>query len=111
MTKNGEFKLSIVNNGEPFDMPNWTPRKHENALAKLSANKELTDEERDNEFKYYVIHETLLEIDKEVTLDDVRHIHPKDLIDLFHAVYDAGKKGIYNPDFREGKKKTPTPKK
>ena len=30
-----KFHLKCINNGEEFEMPNWTPKKHERALAKL----------------------------------------------------------------------------
>jgi len=100
------YSLEFVNKGEDFAMPNWTPEKHEAALAKLAEKAEeekLDDRKQNEEFKYYVIYETLSRIDKtgDCTLEVIRNMHPIDLIDLFRAVYDAGRKGIYSQDFRE----------
>lgn len=109
-TKKIKYTLPFVNKGKPFEMPNWTPKKHENALANLAKyTKEhnLTDKDADNEFKYFVIFETLQDIDNSVMLDDIRNLHPLDLIDLFYAVYHAGRSGIIYTDFREKGKKSP----
>ena len=35
MTKQ-KLTLSFVNKGKPFEVPNWTPEKHEASLAKLA---------------------------------------------------------------------------
>jgi len=112
MAKIKPYSLKFVNRGKPFDMPNWTPEKHESALAKLNKDtKKLNDEEQNKEFKYYVIHETLLELDEDCSMDNIRRMHPMDLIELFNAVYNAGREGIYNVDFLRGKNKTPANKK
>lgn len=107
MTKQ-KFTLSFVNNGDPFEMPDWTPEKHEAALAKLAkqqAKEKWTNETANNEFKYYVIHETLLEIDPECEFLKVRKLHPVTLIELFNEVFNAGKENIYYTEssFRQGK--------
>jgi len=97
MTKQ-KFTVSFVNKGKPFEMPNWTPEKHEAALAKLAkAQKENNwdDMQANNEFKYYIIHETLLEIDTECEIEDVKKLHPETTIQLFKEVYHAGKENIY----------------
>lgn len=106
-----KYTLKFVNNGDPFEMPDWTVEKHEKSLAKLTiAQKEnkWTDEQAAKEYKFYVIHETLLEIDPNCTLEDVKSIrHPATRIELFNAVYEAGKESIYYvppSDFRKGQK-------
>jgi len=107
----GKYSLDFVNKGKNFDMPNWSTEKHENALNNLVSyqkKNKLSDKEAEKEFKHFVIHETLKEIDKDVDLDDIRKMHPMDLIDLFNAVYNAGRKGIYAGNFRQ---KTPKSKK
>jgi len=102
------YCLKFVNNGEPFLIPNWTSEKHEEALAKLAAGtKDMDDVHKNREFKFYVIHETLITIDPDCKLEDIRNMHATPLIELFGAVYDAGRESIYYADFRkEGKKKT-----
>ena len=98
------YSLPFVNKGKAFAIPNWTTDKHESALAKLAEDmKDMPAGEQDKEFKHYVIYETLSIIDKtgECTLEKIRGMHPVDLIDMFHAVYDAGRKGIYSKDFRK----------
>jgi len=107
-----KFNLKCVNKGKPFSMPNWTPKKHEAALAKLDAAQKKNkwdDKAADKEFKYFVVHETLLEIDPDCELDDIRNLHPVTLIELFREVYNAGKENIYYRDFRKGRK-TPSNK-
>lgn len=103
ITKDGkEFKF---NKGKSFKMPNWTVDKHEAALDRLLKETEgLSEDEKDKEFKYFVIYETLSRIDDKVTLYQIRNMHPDDLAQLFREVYYAGKRGIYESDFREGEK-------
>lgn len=98
------YSLKFVNKGKAFAVPNWTTDKHESALAHLAADKDnLPKGKEDKEFKYYVIYETLSAIDTtdECTLDKIKQMHPVDIIDMFNAVYNAGKKGIYSKDFRK----------
>jgi len=102
-----KFTVKCVNKGAPFKMPNWTPKKHENSLAKLETAQEKNkwdDKRANDEFKYYVVHETLIEIDPNCELEEVRAIHPATLIDLFREVYNAGRENIYYQDFRKGRK-------
>lgn len=101
--KKVKYSLPFVNNGKPFDMPNWTVVKHKKALEDLNKNcKDMSQEEKDEEFQYYVIYETLKEIDENVDFDAIKQMHPEDHILLFNAVYSAGRTGIL---FREGVKK------
>jgi hypothetical protein len=106
MTK--KYSLDFVNNGEPFEITTWTAEKHENALDKLiKKTSKWDDEKRDKEFKYYVIHEGLLEVDPNCKMEDIKKMNIDDLTALYYAIYYAGKKGIL---FQEGEKKTPTNK-
>lgn len=98
------YSLEFVNKGKSFAIPNWTTDKHESALAKLAADsKDMTQEQQEKEFKHYVIYETLSALDTtgECTLEKIRNMHPVDLVDMFNAVYSAGRKGIYSKDFRK----------
>jgi len=109
--KKPKYSLDFVNDGESFDMPNWTTEKHESALQNLveyQKEQKLSDEKAEKEFKHFVIYETLQTIDSDVEIDDIRNMHPSDLIDLFNAVYNAGRKGIYARNFRQ---ETPKSKK
>lgn len=101
------YSLKFVNKGKSFAIPNWTTEKHESALAHLAEDAEnMPVEKQDKEFKHYVIYETLSVIDTtgECTLNKIRTMHPIDLIDMFHAVYDAGRRGIHSKDFRKEQK-------
>lgn len=92
-----KYNLKCVNKGKPFKMPDWTPEKHERALAKLvKAKKEnkWTDKKTNAEFKYFVIHETLLELDPNCKFEKIPR-HPETIRDLFNAVYNAGKEDIF----------------
>lgn len=104
-----KYTLKFVNNGAPFEMPYWSVAKHEKSLSKLAIaqTKNKWDNKKANkEYKFYVIHETLLEIDPKCTLEDVKTIqHPATRIELFNAVFDAGRENIYYvEDFRKGRK-------
>jgi hypothetical protein len=96
-----KYTLPFVNKGKEFVIPNWTVEKHETAIANTveftKENKELSDIQKENELKYYIIYETLIEIDKTVTVDQIREFfgHPDNLVEFFTAVYSAGKKEIY----------------
>ena len=104
-----KLKLKFVNDGKAFEVPLWTTRKHESALDKLVKDtKDLSDKEKDREFKFYVIHESLLEVDPDCRMEDVKAMHPTDTVDLFSVLYNAGRTGIWDDsDFQEGEKKTP----
>jgi hypothetical protein len=96
-----KLKLKFVNEGKAFDIPLWTTEKHESALDKLvKATKGLSDEVKDKEFKFYIIHESLLEVDQNCKMEDVKKMHPIDTIDLFNVLYNAGRTGIWEEDFR-----------
>jgi len=98
------YSYPFVNKGKAFAIPNWTTDKHESALAHLAADtKDMLKDKKEEEFKYYVIYETLSVIDTtgKCTLEEIRRMHPVDLIDMFNAVYGAGRKGIYSKDFRK----------
>lgn len=104
MTKK-KYSLSIVNNGKPFSMPHWSVKKHKAALQELNKEcKDMSNEEKNDEFTYYVILQTLRQIDSSVTIDDIKTLHPEDIIQLFNDVYNAGKGGIYFRQPKKGKK-------
>ena len=98
------YSLEFVNKGKAFAIPNWTTEKHESALARLAEDmKDMPKGKEDKEFKHYVIYETLSAIDTtgKCTLETIRAMHPVDLVDIFNAVYGAGRKGIHSKDFRK----------
>jgi len=98
-----KYSLKFVNDGKPFVMPKWTVGKHKAALAQLNEEcKNMSDEERNDEFNFYVIYQTLKQVDSDVSIDAIKELHPEDLILLFNEVYNAGKEGIY---FQEGQEK------
>jgi len=102
-----KFSLTFVNEGKPFILPNWTVGKHKAALAQmLEECKDMKDEERNDEFNYYVIYQTLKQIDPDVSMDDIRDMHPEDLIQLFNEVYNAGRVGIFFQQPEKGIKKS-----
>jgi len=101
-----KYTIKFVKNGEPFEMPDWTTKKHEAAIAECLKNcKDLPAEEQDKELRFYIIYQTLHEIDDTVKLDTIRNLHPEDLIELFEAVYNAGKRGIVFQEKSRTKKK------
>lgn len=97
-----KYSLKYVKAGKPFCMPKWTVAKHKAALEEmLAATPDLKNEERDDEYQYYIILQSLRQIDNEVTIEDLKDMHPEDLILLFNAVYNAGRSGIL---FQNGEK-------
>lgn len=105
--KEQKYKLKFVNNGKPFTFPKWTTGKHKRALAKVAKHgRNLSNEEQEDLFQYYVLYESLVEIDEDVPFDKIKALHPENLVILFNAAYTQGKEDIL---FREGK--TPKSKK
>jgi hypothetical protein len=99
-SQTGLYTLDFVNKGEPFKFPRWTVTMHESALSRLCMeNPKVSDDEKENLFRYYVIHESLLILDKTVSLEEVKSLHPENLVELFNAAYTSGKRDIY---FRKG---------
>jgi len=97
-----KYHLDFVNDDKPFTVSNWTTKKHEDALDELVKNeKGKTPKELDKLFRFYVVLQTLREVDETVTIEQVKNIHVEDLVELFNAVYYEGKRGIV---FQEGKK-------
>jgi len=94
--------------GKPFVVPDWTVEKHEKAIALAveytKSNKDLSEVQKENELKYCIIYETLIEIDDTVEIENVRKYftHPENLVEMFNAVYYAGRKDIH---FQEGEKR------
>jgi hypothetical protein len=89
------YSLEFVKNGEPFELPPWTVLLHEQALnncLKETAGKDPMVQ--DKEFRFYVILESLHQVDEQVTMLDIRKMHVDDMLELFDAVYSAGKRGI-----------------
>lgn len=98
--KSDTFTLDFVNEGKEFKFLNWTTEMHEAAMAQmLEDNPSATNEQRDSLFRYYVIYTSLGKIDNNVSLEDVKNLHPENLVVLFNAAYYAGKRDIY---FRKG---------
>lgn len=95
-----KYTLKFVNNGKEFEIPNWTVQKHEKAMVhaiEAAKGKELTAEEKENMLKFYIMLETLKEIDENVTIEDITDffIHPENIVEFFNAVYYEGKQDIY----------------
>ena len=92
-----KLTLKFVNKGKPFKIVNdWTVEKHENALALCAAdNEELSKDEQDVLFRYYVIYVGLKEIDEDVEIIKVRKLHVENVIQLFNIIYNKGKVDIF----------------
>jgi hypothetical protein len=89
-----------VNKGKAFEVTNWTVGKHEHAMVKAveaTKDKKMSEMNKENELKYYIILETLQEIDSSVTIEDVKNYftHPENIVEMFNSVYYAGKQEIY----------------
>ena len=103
-----KYSLKFVNKGKAFCMPKWTTGKHKAALAMMTKEcKGMSNEEMNDRFNFYVIYQTLHQIDNNITIANIEDLHPEDLIELFNAVYNAGKEGIYfqSSPKKKGKKK------
>lgn len=102
-----KYSLKFVNKGKPFIMPKWTTGKHKAALALMMKEcEEMSNKDKNDKFNFYVIYQTLKQIDSDVDFQEIVDLHPEDLILLFNAVYNAGKEGIYfqEPQKKRGKK-------
>lgn len=113
-----KYTLPFVNDGKEFVIPDWTIEKHERALANAvevtEGNKTLSGAQKENELKYAILYETLIEIDETVELEAIRKYftHPENIVEFFNAVYYAGKKDIYfRQEEKPPKKKKSTSKK
>lgn len=109
-----KITLGFVNKGKPFEVENWTVLMHEHAMKKaVNATKDtkMSEIEKENELKYYIILESLQKIDNTVTIEDVKKffVHPENIIEAFNIIYYAGKKDIYF--HQAAQKKSPNKKK
>jgi len=97
-------------------MPNWSVGKHELLLEQMLPideqlrEKSITQKDYDKKYRLNMILLSLHDIDEKVSEKDLLELHPDDFIDLFMAVYTAGKRGIeikLTPDFQQGENKAP----
>lgn len=99
-----KYSLPFVNDGKPFDLPKWTIKKHKEVLNYCKQFEKLPQEEQDEKYQIKLILTGLKEIDSSISEDDLEELHPDERIQLFMAVYNAGKKGIFSQDFLESQK-------
>lgn len=99
-----KLKLKFVNKGKPFELKNdWSVEKQEKVLELMVQNTvDMDDNQKDREFKYYVIYVGLSEIDSEIKMEEIRKLHPENIADLWTVIYTKGKVDIF---FREKKSK------
>jgi len=94
-----KYTLEFVNDGKPFELPDWTVKKHEQALDRLiKKHGEAAVDKQDRLLRTYIIYETLVEIDPDVNIEEIENMHPDNQVELFSAVYTAGKKDIHFHD-------------
>ena len=107
-----QYSIKCILEGQPFEMPIWSVKKHEQLLEimipydeKLSAEK-TTQKEYDRTYRLKMILLSINKIDPKVTENDLLELHPDDFIELWLAVYNSGKKGIKkeSSDFQNGEK-------
>jgi len=104
--KKTKYKLKFVNDGKPFELGNWTVRKHEELLKETAKYEGKMDEkELDKKYRNLLILKGLHEVDPNVTEDDLLDLHPDEQIALFAAVYLQGKRGILAEDKANFQKK------
>lgn len=94
----GKYKLSFVNDGKPFDLSNWSVKKHNDVLKKMAAYEEkhskLSEEDKDDMFQNVLILRGLQDVDKTVKISNLETMHPQDKKALFTAIYFTGREGI-----------------
>jgi hypothetical protein len=101
--KSEDGTVKKFNKGKPFVLPNWTVEKHKAFLESINKlPKDTSEEDKDIAFQVFCIYEGLKVIDAEVTLENVKNVHPVVMTELFNAIYSEGKCDIY---FREKVKK------
>ena len=61
-----KYHLDFVNDDKPFELPNWTPKKHEAALNKLDAATKGMTERQKNEERYQQLMAKLEQIRQEL---------------------------------------------
>lgn len=107
-----KYEVPFVNDGEAFDFPPWTNRKHKEVLAKVAKyQNDLPEKELDEKYRRVLVLAALKDIDSTVTEDNLDDLHPDDLLSLFTAAYLSGRKGIISKDFRKAQKKSREQKK
>jgi hypothetical protein len=102
-----KYEVPFVNDGEAFDFPIWTNRKHKEVLAKVAKYQdELPEKELDEKYRRVLVLAALKDIDPSVTEGNLDDLHPDDLLSLFTAAYLSGRKGIISKDFQKAQKKS-----
>jgi len=103
---------TLINGGKEFVPNKWTYKKHKQVMKELAkVEGKLSNEEKEVKFQNLVVLKALEGIDDNVTEADLEDVHPNDRIELWFALYSAGKEGVYVPDaddanFQKKKKKT-----
>ena len=105
--KLAKYEVTFVNNGEAFDFPVWTNRKHKDVLAKVAKYQDkLEEKELDEKYRRVLVLAALKDIDSTVTEENLDDLHPDDLLSLFTAAYLSGRKGIISANFQKAQKKS-----
>lgn len=105
--KPAKYEVPCVNEGKPFDFPPWTNRKHKEVLSKVAVFQDkLEEKELDEKYRRVLVLYALKDIDANVKEDDLDDLHPDDILALFVAAYQSGRKGIISKDFRKAQKKS-----
>jgi agmatine/peptidylarginine deiminase len=101
-----KYTLPFVLEGKPFELGRWTTLKQEEVFKETTKyENDLNEKELDKKYREILILKGLHEVDPNVTGDDLKDMHPDDLLALFTAVYLQGKRGILAVDNKSFRKK------
>ena len=107
--KKTKYNISFVLDGKDFELNDWTVGKHEQVLKEIAElkkkNEKISEKELDEKYRTILILKGLNEVDPNVTEDNLKNLHPDDMLALFSAVYLQGKRGILAEESNPFRKK------
>lgn len=103
--KDEKISLSFVNKGKEFSLPKMTVERHQEYLIKLKdiEEKYKDEQKKDIEANIALVLETLKMIDDNVSMDDIKKMHPQDLAELSIMIFNAGRELGGDKGFRKTK--------
>ena len=89
---NKKIKLSFVDGGKEFLLPNMTVKRQEELMESMVKLEDKYEGDKYNrEVNKQLVLLTLQAIDKSVTLNNIENMHPDDYITLFGLIWDRGR--------------------
>ena len=93
-----KIKLSFVNDGKLFVVPQMNVQRQEEILEELNKRENLAEDKFMREYNKVLVWKSLQIIDEKVSLEDIMNMHPEDYAFLVKLFWNKGKELVKGDD-------------